>query len=108
MDAFDTVIQDINIEFGAELYMATGQAPVQVMGDIGERFAYFRYRGARYSLEIAPTEEDLFDEDMTIFKTAGDFGEAHQGWLEPDDLKRLLTDCLNTYRRMKAMVNNDD
>ena len=86
MDAFDTVIHEINAEFDADLCMYTGIAPVQVWGSVGDKFAYFRYRGQHWSLEVVPTEDDLFQEGKAVFQSDGKFGEPHQGWLEPKDL----------------------
>lgn len=65
------------------LYMTTGTAPVQIEGELpsGE-WLYFRARGCHWSLTIAPTEADIFDETQMIFYRTAEYGsEFDASWM---------------------------
>lgn len=77
-----------------------GYCPVQIMGTLesGDTY-YFRARGSRWSLTIAPTEKELFDVNTKLFDYSENYGKTFEaGWMKRRDAIRFATFAIRKWR----------
>lgn len=87
------------------LNIPTGSCPVQCDGFLktGEWY-YFRSRWSSWSLSIAKSEQDWFDDNLLFHYKENCFGEFEAGWISPLKSYILLNKGVKKYYSEKVNI----
>ena len=83
----------------------TGNAPVQSVGKIDQRYHYyFRARHNTWSMEIREKENGDW---LRLFTFIGRYGleyESEASWLDHEEAESIILACLDSWKKLKRYV----
>jgi hypothetical protein len=79
---------------GATLEWIGGNCPVQAEGFVDGKAFYFRARGDTWQFHVAPSREEIFDND--VFYMERDYGEGpfDAGWMPEDEALAFIGEAI--------------
>lgn len=86
---------------GIDIEYLGGNCPVQAEGSVdGYRF-YFRARGDQWSVQIAPTDEELWTDKRWVYvERYGEWPDA--GWMDESEAKDFLITAIEKWRNERG------